>query len=238
MLGAQAGLPSLFLSRIARNCIVCDRNLSCKVDSLETTKHWEQVYSSKAPDQLSWFRPHLETSLSLIERAAPNREAAILDVRGGASTLVDDLLGRGYADLTVLDISASALETAKERLGAASKRVRWIRSDVMRADLPARACEVWHDRAVFHFLTQPQQRAAYVEKAISAMKAGGHVIVSTFGTEGPTRCSGLDVMRYDVQSLHAEFGPRFRLVKSSTDLHRTPFGTTQQFLACHLILES
>ena len=202
-----------------------------------TRQHWDEIYSSEAPQEVSWFCPHLETSLALIERAASERDAAILDVGGGASTLVDDLLDHGYRNVTVLDISQSALQAAQKRLGERSRLAQWVCADVMKASLPIQAYNVWHDRAVFHFLTQAEERRDYVRSVASLLKAGGHVIVSTFGPEGPTQCSGLDVMRYDSDSLQAEFGPRFRLVESVTELHLTPVGTTQQFLYCHFIFE-
>jgi len=205
---------------------------------LDTREHWDRVYASKAPQEGSWFCAHLKTSIALIERVAGDRDAAIIDVGGGASTLVDDLLSGGYRNVSVLDISQSALEVAKERLGDASRMVQWVCADVTRGALPAKSYDVWHDRAVFHFLTQAQLRRDYVSKATSAVKTGGHVIVSTFGPEGPTRCSGLDVVRYDSESLHAEFGQNFRLVESTTELHRTPLGATQQFFYCHFVLES
>jgi 2-polyprenyl-3-methyl-5-hydroxy-6-metoxy-1,4-benzoquinol methylase len=204
---------------------------------LGTRQHWDEIYSSEAPQEVSWFCPHLETSLALIERAASERDAAILDVGGGASTLVDDLLDHGYRNVTVLDISQSALQAAQKRLGERSRLAQWVCADVMKASLPIQAYNVWHDRAVFHFLTQAEERRDYVRSVASLLKAGGHVIVSTFGPEGPTQCSGLDVMRYDSDSLQAEFGPRFRLVESVTELHLTPVGTTQQFLYCHFIFE-
>jgi 2-polyprenyl-3-methyl-5-hydroxy-6-metoxy-1,4-benzoquinol methylase len=203
---------------------------------MDTRAHWEKIYGTKAPDQVSWFRPHLQTSLTLIERAASDRSASIIDVGAGASTLVDDLIGAGYGNLTVLDISQAAIEVAKNRLGEASKSIRWLRADVTGGNFPAHAYDVWHDRAVFHFLTRPEERLAYVRNVAWAVKPGGHVIVSTFGPEGPEKCSGLDVMRYDAESLHQEFGSRFRLVESSKELHHTPFGTTQQFLYCHCTL--
>jgi 2-polyprenyl-3-methyl-5-hydroxy-6-metoxy-1,4-benzoquinol methylase len=205
---------------------------------LGTRQHWDEIYSSEAPQEVSWFCPHLETSLALIERAASERDAAILDVGGGASMLVDDLLDHGYRNVTVLDISQSALQAAQKRLGERSRLAQWVCADVMKASLPMRAYKVWHDRAVFHFLTQAEQRRDYVSTVTSAVEAAGHVIVSTFGPEGPTRCSGFDVVRYDSDSLQAEFGPRFRLVESVTELHRTPVGTTQQLLYCHSIFES
>lgn|SRR5487761_1897140 len=204
---------------------------------MDIQAHWERVYGTKAPDQVSWFLPHLRTSLDLIERAAVNRSASIIDVGAGASTLADDLMAAGYRDLTVLDISQAAIELAKKRLGEASKPIRWLRADVTERNFPARCFDVWHDRAVFHFLTKPEERLAYVRNVAWAVKPGGHVIVSTFGPEGPQKCSGLDVMRYDAASLHDEFGTRFRLVESSQELHRTPFGNTQQFLYCYCTLE-
>ena len=204
---------------------------------MDTREHWERVYETKAPDQVSWFRPHLETSLQLIERAAGAVSASIIDVGGGASTLVDDLIARGYRNITVLDVSQTAIDVTRARLGPASQNVRWLTADITKADLPDHAFDVWHDRAVFHFLTAHEERLAYVRKVASAVKPGGHVIISTFGTEGPNRCSGLDVLRYDARSLHGEFGARFRLISSSEELHHTPFGTTQQFLYCYCIVE-
>lgn len=204
---------------------------------MNTHEHWERIYSTKAPEQVSWFRPHLETSLALIERIAPNRPAALIDVGGGASTLVDDLIARGYRDLTILDISEAAIEIAKMRLGEAARTIRWLCADVTQPVFAMHAYDVWHDRAVFHFLTDPADRASYVRNVMSAVKPGGHIIISTFGPEGPTKCSGLDVVRYNPESLHHEFGGRFRLVESSKELHQTPFGTTQQFLYCYCTLE-
>ena len=200
---------------------------------MDTGSHWENIYRTKAPNAVSWYRSHLDRSLALIESASPDRKAGIIDVGGGASTLVDDLLARGYRKLTVLDVSQTALDVTKTRLGESGKGVRWICADATQADLPGQAFDVWHDRAVFHFLTAPEQRNAYVSLAERAVKPGGHVIVGTFGPEGPTKCSGLDVVRYDAGSLHGEFGERFRLVQSFKELHETPFGTTQQFLYCY-----
>jgi len=204
---------------------------------MNTQEHWERVYGTRAPDQVSWFRPHLQMSLDLIERADRNRSASIIDVGAGASTLVDDLLVAGYRNLTVLDISQAAIEVAKSRVGNASKSIHWLRAEVTQGDFPAHSFDVWHDRAVFHFLTKPEDRLAYVRNVAWAVRPGGHVIVSTFGPEGPEKCSGLDVMRYDAEGLHGEFGARFRLVESSREMHETPFGTTQQFLYCHCLLQ-
>ena len=199
--------------------------------------HWENIYAKRAPDAVSWYRPHLETSLALVERATRERTASIIDIGGGESTLVDDLLIRGYENITVLDVSEKAIAVTKERLGRIAEKVHWIAVDIARAKLPRHAYDLWHDRAVFHFLTTPEQRLAYVRQAAHAVKPGGHVIVSTFGPEGPMQCSGLEVMRYDADSLHNEFGARFRLVESSKELHQTPFGKTQQFLYCYCRVE-
>lgn len=194
--------------------------------------HWDKIYRENAPDSVSWYRPHLETSLALIQKAAPDRSASIIDVGGGESTLVDDLLRAGYRNVTVLDISQTAIDVTKKRLGPQAASVSWLVGNITKADLSGCSFDVWHDRAVFHFLTSPEQRLAYVRQVAQTVKRGGHVLVSTFGPEGPQKCSGLDVVRYDSESLHAEFGVHFQLLESSKELHETPFGTTQQFLYC------
>jgi SAM-dependent methyltransferase len=199
---------------------------------MEAQEHWERVYGTKAPTEVSWFRPHLETSLALVERFAGDNSASIIDVGGGESTLVDDLVAKGYRQVTVMDISQTALDHTRQRLGPISGQVHWIVADVTRASLPAHVYDVWHDRAVFHFLTEPAQRLAYVRQVVSAVKPGGHVVMGVFGPQGPNKCSGFDVIRYDAASLQAEFGSGFHLVESFLELHNTPFGTTQQFLYC------
>jgi 2-polyprenyl-3-methyl-5-hydroxy-6-metoxy-1,4-benzoquinol methylase len=204
---------------------------------MDAKTHWEKVYATKQPEAVSWYRAHLETSLALIERAAHSRSASIIDIGAGESTLVDDLLARGYDNITVLDVSQTALDVTKKRLDALAEQINWIIADITQAQLEPFAYDVWHDRAVFHFLTSNEQRAAYVRNVATSVRPGGHVIVSTFGPEGPTKCSGLEVMRYDTESLHNEFGVRFRLVESSKELHYTPFGTTQQFLYCYCKVE-
>ncbi len=200
-------------------------------------EHWEKVYQTKAPDAVSWYRPHLDISLQLIERADPRKAASIIDVGGGESTLVDDLLSQGDRQITVLDISETAFDVAKQRLGAAAQRVNWLVADVTEVELPQHHYDIWHDRAVFHFMTTEKQRATYIRQVARSMKIGGHVIVATFGPEGPEKCSGLDVIRYDAESLHNQFGTRFRLLDSATESHPTPFGTTQQFLYCYCKIE-
>ncbi len=199
---------------------------------MDTRSHWENVYTTKAPDAVSWYRSHLEKSLELLEKVAPAPSSSIIDVGGGESTLVDDLLARGYQDITVLDISPTAIDVTKKRLGQVADRVHWIVGDITSVELLPNAYDVWHDRAVFHFLRTRGDRAAYVRQVAKAVRSGGHVLVSTFGPEGPTKCSGLEVVRYDADSLHAEFGVRFQLLESLKELHETPFGTIQQFLYC------
>jgi len=204
---------------------------------MDAQTHWDKIYTEKAANAVSWFRPHLETSLDLIGTLAPDRHAAIIDIGGGESTLVDDLLARGYRNISVLDISQAALDATNKRLAAASEQVHWIAADVTKVELAPTAYDVWHDRAVFHFLIAAADRMAYVRQVARAVRQGGHVIVSTFGPKGPTKCSGLDVIRYDAESLHGQFGVHFHLLGSSTELHETPFGTVQQFLYCYCRVE-
>ena len=199
---------------------------------MRTREHWEAVYEHKGPAEVSWYRPHLEHSLHFIERAGLDRDAAIIDVGGGASTLVDDLLARGYRNLTVLDVSPTAIESAKTRLGSVAAAVRWIIADITQVELAPEAYDFWHDRAVFHFLGHENDRRRYVAAVRRSLKPGGHILVATFGPEGPTRCSGLDVVRYGPDELHAEFGGAFQKVGSSTEQHATPWGTEQQFVYC------
>jgi 2-polyprenyl-3-methyl-5-hydroxy-6-metoxy-1,4-benzoquinol methylase len=173
---------------------------------VDAQRHWERVYRTKRPTEVSWYAPHLGVSLQLIEDGAPNSDAAIIDVGGGEATLVDDLLDRGYCHVSVLDVSATALGVAKARLDDRAAAVDWLCGDVTTFPFSPHLYDVWHDRAVFHFLTDPKDRAAYVRQVAHAVKPGGHVIVATFGPEGPTKCSGLDVVRYDPEALHDQFG--------------------------------
>ncbi|HCJ51171.1 MAG TPA: SAM-dependent methyltransferase [Gallionella sp.] len=200
---------------------------------MDSKTHWETVYSSKSTEAVSWFQPHADLSLNLIKATGVGRGAAIIDVGGGASTLVDDLVAEGYADLTVLDLSAAALKAARKRLGAEADRVCWLEADITKAALPASRYDIWHDRAVFHFLTAPADRAAYVRTVLRAVKPGGHVIVATFAEDGPLQCSGLPVMRYRADELHDQFGEAFTLIQHQKEEHHTPFGTVQQFVYCY-----
>lgn len=200
---------------------------------MQSRDHWEKVYNTKATDAVSWFQPHADVSLDLIKATGTGRDAAIIDVGGGASTLVDDLLANGYTDLSVLDLSASALAAARIRLGTRAADVKWIEADITRAELPANRYDIWHDRAVFHFLTAPEDRAAYVQAVFDSVKPGGHVIVATFAEDGPDKCSGLPVMRYRADQLHHEFGESFALLRHRKEAHHTPSGTVQQFVYCY-----
>jgi SAM-dependent methyltransferase len=200
---------------------------------MTTRDHWESIYERKAPDQLSWYRPHLERSLNFIEGAGLASNASIIDVGGGSSTLVDDLLARGYTNVTVLDISASAIAAAKARLGERANMVRWLVADVTEVDLGASSYDFWHDRAVFHFLRDQADRRRYVAAVRRAVRPRGHLLVATFGPDGPERCSDLEVVRYDADKLQEEFGHEFRKVDSLTEIHRTPHGTEQQFVYCY-----
>jgi ubiquinone/menaquinone biosynthesis C-methylase UbiE len=200
---------------------------------MERKLHWEGIYGTKRPTDVSWYQREPQMSLSLIEFAGVATSACLIDVGGGTSTLVDALWALGYQHLTVLDISATALEQARQRLAAASS-ITWIEADVTTVALPSAAFDLWHDRALFHFLTQEKDRASYAHIAQHALKPGGHLIVATFAEDGPTHCSDLEVMRYDPHTLCNQFGASFRLVTSRRELHHTPFDTTQSFIYCHL----
>ena len=201
-------------------------------------RHWESLYRSKAPTEMSWYQPEARLSLDLIRRVAPDLDAPIIDVGGGASTLVDGLLDAGYRALTVLDLAPTAMALAQQRLGERAGLVTWIAGDVLKAAFPPGGYAVWHDRAVFHFLTESSDRACYVSQVLHAVRPGGHVIVASFGPEGPTHCSGLEVTRYSAEAMHAEFGAGFRLLNSVREDHRTPVGGTQTFVYCLCRVES
>ena len=193
----------------------------------DVKEHWDAIYRAKRPSELGWYQAVPALSLELIRRVAPSN-AAIIDVGGGASTLVDALAG--FARMTVLDISAAALEHAAARL--AGRTVRWMNADIFSVELPVAAYDVWHDRAVFHFLTADTDRRRYVSQMTRAIRPGGHAIIATFAEDGPARCSGLDVVRYDSEHLAAELGAAFRLVDSVREEHVTPAGVRQAFRYC------
>lgn len=200
---------------------------------MDQKKHWERVYETKPTENVSWFQKHAEQSMRIIRTTGAPLSAAIIDVGGGASTLVDDLLVTGYSAVTVLDLSAAALDAAKKRLGPASAAVEWLEADITSVELPVHVYDIWHDRAVFHFLTSPEDRRAYVAAVQRAVKPNGHVIVATFAEDGPTQCSGLPVMRYNSGALHAEFGRTFDLVQHEREEHHTPAGGIQKFIYCY-----
>jgi hypothetical protein len=193
--------------------------------------HWDSVYATRAATEVSWYEARPGQSLELIRSSAVSCDDPIIDVGGGASLLVDALLDAGYRDLTVLDISGNVLERLRERLGARGSSVSLIREDVA-AFQPDRRYAVWHDRAVFHFLVTKEERALYVHALRRALRPSGHVIMATFGPEGPEHCSGLPTARYEADTLAAELGPDFLLATSEVVLHRTPRNMPQQFLYC------
>ncbi len=199
---------------------------------MEQKSHWETVYQQKGPGEVSWYQPHLNVSLTLLANAGLSAESRILDVGGGASTLVDDLLARDVSDVTVLDISAHALDAAKARLGERAKRVTWIEADITRAQLPSASYNLWHDRAVFHFLTNAEDRRRYIAAMRDALTPGGHALLATFALHGPPRCSGLEVVRYSPDTLLHALGQGFILNEAVYETHHTPFGTTQNFVYC------
>lgn len=200
---------------------------------MESKAYWEHIYKSKDIREVSWFQEHAAQSIELINATGGGLGAKIIDVGGGASTLVVDLLNHGYSNTTVLDISGTALRRSQDRLGLASSRVVWLELDILRAELNPNFYDVWHDRAVFHFLTNETDRAQYVRAVQRSVKKGGHIIVASFGLSGPKKCSGLNVVRYSAESMHREFGNDFELVDTATEVHQTPFGTDQQFIYCY-----
>jgi len=200
---------------------------------MNTKTHWEHIYETKAPTQVSWYQEHARFSLQYIRKTGIRKTDAIIDVGGGASTLVDDLVADGYQQISILDVSAVALQLARQRLGTRAVEVNWIEADITQADLPEQAYDLWHDRAVFHFLTQAIDRQRYIETVRHAVRVGGHIILATFAPDGPERCSGLDVVRYSPESLHREFGGNFEVVDSTRETHHTPFGTEQKFVYCY-----
>jgi SAM-dependent methyltransferase len=203
---------------------------------MQDKSHWERVYSTKSSSALSWFQPRADQSLGIVQRIAAGEQTRIIDVGGGSSTLADDLLKLDGFDVTVLDISKRALEVARQRLASNAGLVRWLVGDITQLALPAQAYDIWHDRAVFHFMTTPEQRHAYIAQVRQAVRPGGHVIVAVFGPDGPMQCSGLPVMRYAPDALHAQFGDAFELVEHASEAHRTPAGVEQQFVYCHCVM--
>jgi len=196
-------------------------------------EHWEKVYLTNQPHKLGWYKPHLETSLKWIKELDLSEDSNIIDVGGGASTLVDDLLNEVYRSITVVDLSKKALALAKERLGERAKLVTWLEEDITSVPLAARHYDLWHDRAVFHFLTAPEQRQQYRINLLKALRPGGHLIIAAFAPEAPPKCSGLPVERYSADKLESTLGAKFELKRHKKELHITPGGVEQMYLYCH-----
>lgn len=195
-------------------------------------QHWETVYRTKRPTEVSWYQAEADLSARLIQEMVPDRTSAIIDVGGGASVLASQLSAAGYSSITVLDLASAAIEAARSRLGSGAAGIRWVEADILDTELPHAGYDMWHDRAVFHFLTDPAARAAYIAQVRHAVRPSGYVLVATFAEDGPTRCSGLDVARYSPSALHAEFGSGFEQVAAHREEHRTPTGAIQAFTYC------
>ena len=195
---------------------------------MSRSEHWQSVYGRRPADEVSWYQLHPDTSLSLIRSCQLEKNAALIDVGAGASVLVDHLLDEGYLDVTVLDIAKAALDLSRRRLGARADQVRWQVADITEF-LPDRAYDLWHDRAVLHFLTESEQRAAYRAALEQALKLGGYLVVGTFAIDGPTKCSGLEIVQYDATKLLDLLGPEFVLREEQKEAHVTPTGAVQQF---------
>ncbi len=205
---------------------------------MKSKSHWENVYLTKPPEHVGWYKPHLHTSLAMIANTALGVNARVIDVGGGASTLVDDLLEQGYEQLNILDLSSAALSAARSRLGAPASKVKWIEGDVKTVELPPAYFDIWHDRAVFHFLTKADDRKKYMENMQRSLKGDGHVIIATFSPEAPPKCSGLEVQRYTPELLQTELGESFALEEHKSELHVTPSGVEQMYLYCHFRRQS
>lgn len=194
--------------------------------------HWEQVYSTKRPEEVGWYASHLHLSLNWIKELNLQADSPIIDVGGGVSTLCDDLLKEGFESITVLDISKQALSGLKERVGVKGERIKWLDADITEFDLPKNSYLVWHDRAVFHFLTEPEQQQKYRDNLLKALKPGGHLIIGTFSLEAPSSCSGLPVQRYSKESLEDVLDGEFEFERQHKELHITPGGVEQMYLYC------
>lgn len=191
--------------------------------------HWQRVYETKATDSVSWFRPHLDTSLELMERAGLSSRSRVIDIGGGASTLVEDLLDRGVKNITVLDIASKPLAIARARLGSRAQDANWLVGDVLRAELPTGGFDIWHDRALLHFLDDPADLAAYSKQAARAVTAGGYAVIGGFAPGGPEQCSGLPVARRSAEAIAQVLAPSFSLLDTRSERHHTPAGNEQSF---------
>ncbi len=211
-----------------------DEFMPNKHRNINAKEHWQNVYKKKSASEVSWFQQSPEFSLEFIRSSQIGHDEAIIDVGGGASVLVDCLDRDGFTNLTVLDVSANALAMAKKRLGVAAANINWIESDIAALNAPHHYA-LWHDRAVFHFLTEPVDRKRYVENLYKALKPGGHLVLATFAIGGPQKCNGLDVVQYNAPRLMAELGQDFKLIKETNDVHITPAGNEQKYTYFHFI---
>jgi len=199
---------------------------------LDRQSHWQSIYQTRTSSEVGWYQPHLRVSLELIAQLELPPTAQVLDVGAGDSTLVDDLLTHGFSHISLLDISSAALERVRVRLGSATSKITWIEADITQVRLPTNTYDLWHDRALFHFLTNDADRCRYVELAHSALRPAGYLIIATFAHDGPVRCSGLDALRYNPEGLCHELGADFTLIRSLSEIHRTPSGSEQHFSYC------
>lgn len=199
---------------------------------MNNTTHWNTIYASQLPSQVGWYEPHLETSLAWIDELALDPHDPIIDVGGGASTLVDDLLARGQRNITVVDLSEAAIRIARDRLGEASGAVTWRVGDVTGIELPQRHYRLWHDRAAFHFLIEPESQQEYKAALLGAVEPGGYFLIGTFSPAAPPRCSGLPVKRYDAELLASTFGDNLELKLHKNEMHTTPGGAKQSYVYC------
>lgn len=204
---------------------------SADESNFDRKNHWERVYSDKTSTEVSWYQQHPEYSLDLIKASGINKAAHVIDIGGGASTLVDCLLDAGYQNLSVLDIAHSAIEQAKHRLGKRASEVEWLECDITKFS-PDNSFDLWHDRAVFHFLGDEKDRLSYLQVLSQAVSPGGHVIIATFNLDGPEKCSGLDVVRYSPETMSAVLGENFQLLEVTTEEHKTPGNILQKFVYC------
>jgi len=224
--GTQAGKHTLFGQKPATE--PGSGGFSVKLAAMDRKQHWDAVYAEKAEDAVSWFQTRPETSFALIRSTGIAKSEALIDVGGGASRLVDALLAEDFSDVTVLDVAAAALATSRARLGKDADKARWIAADITRWQ-PTRRYRLWHDRAVFHFLTEPADRLAYRRALESGLAPGGTAIIASFALDGPKRCSGLPVQRYAPETLAMELGPAFTLAVQRHEAHTTPAGKIQRF---------
>ena len=202
------------------------------IEEFDPKRHWENVYQSKKPGEVSWYQEDPAVSRDLIALTGVNREQKIIDVGGGASVLADALLEKEFCDITVLDISAQAIGHAQERMKGRAQNIVWIEADITTFE-PTRQYDLWHDRAVFHFLTNPLDRKKYIEVMKKAVKPNGHIIIAAFSPEGPSKCSGLNIERYNPEKLSGELGKSLHLIKSVNETHVTPWQTEQKFVYCY-----